>query len=266
MGFDRFRVRDFSRNVRLDGQAIYHASESTQASFGAGYSHFESGDFEEMGYFPMEDIRSELARSFAKVDHTFEDGSTGYLQWFGSFQDSNRPNYLHYVASENGLDGQFNFTPAEGHQTSVGANLRWTHIDTRDGQPQEYQLPGRPSDEYWSGLFAIDRWKTADRLTLEGQIRGDTYSETQADWSGRLTALYGLDTQKKHVFRLSTARAFRTPLIGPRDFTVQRVPIPFDGYAVNLLPSDGLENEHTWSLEAGYTGTLADGWTLRTDT
>ena len=266
MGFDRFRVRDFSRNMCFDGQAVYHASKTTEASFGAGYSHFESGDFEEMGYFPMVDIHSDLVRSFAKVDHTFQDGSTGYVQWFGNFQDSNRPNYLHYVTSENGLDGQFNFTPAKGHLTTVGANLRWTHIDTRDGQPQEYVLPDRPADEYWSGLFAIDRWQTTERLTLEGQIRGDTYSGTQADWAGRLTALYGLDTRKKHMFRLSTARAFRTPLITLRDLTVQRVPIPFDGYAVNLLPSDGLDNEHTWSLEAGYTGSLADGWTLRTDT
>lgn len=266
MGFDRFKVRDFSRNLRLDGQAIYHASKTTEASFGAGYSDFQSGDFEEMGYFPMEDIRSESVRSFAKVDHTFEDGSTGYVQWFGSFQDSNRPNYLHYVASENSLDGQFNFTPSKGHQTSVGGNLRWTHIGTRDSQPQEYQLPGGPVDEYWSGLFAIDRWKATDRITLEGQLRGDAYSGTEADWSGRLTALYGLDTQQKHTLRLSTARAFRTPLIALRDFTVQRVPIPYDGYAVNLLPSDGLRNEHTQSLEAGYTGTLADGLTLRTDT
>jgi len=268
MDFDSFRARDFSRNWRFDSEAIYHASEMTEASFGAGYSHFESGDFEEMGYFPMEDIRSELVRSFAKIDHKFKDGSTGYLQWFGNFQNSDRPNYFHYITSENGLDGQFNFTPAEGHQTSIGGNFRWTHINTREGGTEEYDLPGKPYDEYSAGLFAIDRWQTTDRLTLEGQIRGDRYSETQTDWAGRLSALYGLDEQKEHVLRISAARAFRTPLIAIRRCTVQRLEVfPGTGiYAVNLLPAGKLDNEHTWSLEAGYTGKLADGLTLRTDT
>lgn len=266
MGFNNFEVRDFSRNLRSDTETIYRASDMTEVSFGTGYSHFESGDFEQMGYFPMEDIRSELVRLFAKIDHKFENGSTGYLQWFGNFQDSDRPNYFHYFTSENGLDGQLNFTPAAGHQASIGGNFRWTHISTSRGKPEEYVLPDEPYDEYWTGLFAIDRWQTTDRLTLEGQIRGDWYSETQTDWAGRLTALYGLDEKKEHILRISAARAFRTPLIALRRITVQRLPIPFDGYAVNLLPGGNLDNEQTWSLEAGYTGKLADGLTFRADT
>ena len=268
MGFDSFKVRDFSRNWRFDTEAIYRASEMTEASFGTGYSHFQSGDFEQAGYFPMEDIRDETVRSFAGIEHKFENGSTGYLQWFGNFQNSDRPNYYKSTISENSLDGQLNFSPADRHQMSIGGNFRWTHINISRNKAQEYIFSGEPYDEYWTGLFGIDRWQTTDRLTLEGQIRADWYSETQSDMAGRLTALYALDEQKEHILRIGAARAFRTPLSALRKSTVHRVLIPAFGiYAINLLPvDDHLEHEQTWSLEAGYTGKLADGLTLRADT
>ena len=266
IGFDSFTARDFSRNWRFDTEAIYRASKMTEIDFGIGYSHLESGDFELMGYFPMKDIRSELVRSFAKIDHKFEDGSTGYLQWFGNFWSANQPNSAKYKTSENHFEGQYNFVPAERHQTSIGGNFRWTHINTDRDNVQQVSYPGEPYNEYFAGLFAIDRWQAADRLTLEGQIRGDWYSETKTDWSARLSALYALDEKKDHIVRVSAAKAFRTPFVALRKVSMQRV--PFMGtYLVNILPVDGhLENEETWSLEAGYTGKLADGLTLRADT
>jgi len=265
IGLDRYVVRDFSRNMRSDTDLIYKASEDTEIAFGLGYSHFESGDFEQMGYFPMHDITSDLVGAYARVDRDLG-GRSGYIQWFGNFQDSNRPNYFHYTTSQNTLEGQLDMGMAGGHDASVGGYLRLTHINTIDGQPQEYVLPGRPYDEYSGGGFLIDRWKATGRLTVEGQVRADWYSETQLDWAARLASIYGLDPSRRHLIRLSLARAFRTPLIALRRVTVHRVPIPFDGYAVNLIAPGSLDNEHTWSIEAGYNGRFGGGLGLRLDT
>ncbi|MCD4830326.1 MAG: TonB-dependent receptor [Anaerohalosphaeraceae bacterium] len=271
IGMNNYVARDFSRNLRFDSEAICHISEMTDFSFGLGYTHVESGDFEFLGYFPKKDMRTDMFRTFVKLDHEFEDGSSGYLQWFGNFSNINWPSITRYTTSENDFEAQFNFSPAERHKMSVGGNFRWTHINTGYDNVQQCKFTGEPFDEYWAGLFAIDRWKVTDRLTLEGQIRGDRYSETQTDWSGRFTVLYALDEKKDHIFRLSTAKAFRTPLITLRKHFNSMVPVPSPPYppglsALNVELPDGLDNEETYSIEVGYTGKLAKGVTLRADT
>ncbi len=266
MGFDNFKVRDFARQWRLDSKAVYHASEETNVSFGAGYSHLESGDFEVLWYFPRKDNRADLLRSFTRVDHKFASGNIAHLQWSGYFSNDNWPTYGRYKVADNYINGQVNFALGERHQTSIGADLRWTHISTARDTDQQYTYAGSPFDEHQAGLFLIDRWQTTDRLTLEGQIRGDWYEETQTDWAGRLSALYALDEQKRHTLRLSAARAFRTPLIALRKAQGHTVPVLGLYYFNVQPPSDDLDNEQTYSLEAGYTGRLTDNFTLRANT
>ncbi len=266
-GYNGFVARDFSRNERFDTEAFYKASEETEISFGTGYSHLETGDYEQLGYFPMKDTRNEMVRAFAKVDHEFENGDTGYLQWFGNFWNGNWPQFGLYGSSQNNLEGQYNFAPAQRHRVSVGANIQWTRINTDRDTAQQYFYPGEPFDEHMAGLYVVDRWRATDRLTIEGQIRGDCYSETTTDWAGRLTALYALDEQKNHTVRIGTAKAFRTPFLAVRKVRGQKLPVGGGLYMLNVdLPPDDLENEETWSLEAGYTGKLAHGVTLRADT
>lgn len=267
--FDSSRVGDWSRNWRFDSEAVYDVSDMTRLSAGLGYSHIASGDYEQVGYWPMKDGRTESIRSFAKIDRKFEDGSNGHLQWSGNFSNSDRPSYFDYKSAENDFEAQYNFTPADGHEVSIGGNFRWIYVNTDRSSDQQYVFPDEPFNEYFAGLFLIDRWQTTERLTIEGQIRGDWYSKTTTDWSGRLTALYALDDAKDHVIRLSTAKAFRTPLVSLSEVTGSRVPHPVipGSYLFNILPTDGdLENEETWSLEAGYTGKLSEEITFRADT
>ncbi len=262
-----FRTRDFSRNWRFDTEAFYQASEKTQVSFGTAYSQLESGDYEELGYFPMKDCRSETVRPFAAVEHEFENGNTAHLQWFGNFWTANWQQYGLFQSSQNNFEGQYNFAPARRHRLSVGGNFQWTRINTHQNTDQQYFFPNEPFDEYMAGIFAVDRWQATNRLTIEGQLRVDSYSETQTDWAGRLAALYALDEQKNHTVRVAMARAFRTPLIMLREVRGLKLPMGGGVYMVNLdPPSDDLENERTWSLEAGYTGKLPHGITLRADT
>jgi iron complex outermembrane receptor protein len=263
IGFDSFVARDFSRNVRLDSKAIHRLSETTEISMGAGYLNSEMGNYEVLGYFPMHNMRFEFARMFAKVDHAFEDGSSGYLQWSGNSGRENWPSYAIYRTLENDLECQINFAAARQHQLSIGGNFRWTHIRTARDTDLQYRYAGQPFDEYWTGLFAIDRWQVSDRLTIEGQLRGDYYSQSDIDWSGRLSGLYALDEAKDHIFRLSAAKAFRAPLVDLRKAGGHSIPLGGGSYLVNiLLPVDDLKNEETWSLEAGYTGKLAEGLVL----
>ncbi len=268
MGYSGFVARDFSRTWRFDSEAICDVSEDTELSIGAAASHFESGDYEQQGYFPRLDFRIDAVRSYVKIDRHFDKDTSGYLQWFGNFSNWNLPIYLKSFTAENDFQAQLDFSPWQDHRMSVGGNFRWTYINASVSDPEQYVLTGEPYDEYWSGIFLIDRYDVDDRLTLEGQIRSDWYTGTEWDWSGRLAALYALDDHKDHVVRLAAARAFRRPLVGIRNITADRIENPFvpGTYLVRIIPNeDSLVNEHTHSVEAGYFGKLSDTMTVRAD-
>jgi len=265
IGFDNFEARDFSRNQRFDTEIFYDVSKATQISLGLGQTHIDSGDFEIGAYYPMKNMREDHVRSFARVDHKFEDGGSGYLQWFGKYWNANWPQVSMFSTLQNEIEGQLDFASSEIHQRTIGASFRWDHINTSRETPQQIRLSGEPLDEYNAGLFLIDRWFATKRLILEDQIRGDWYSGTQTDWSGRLSALYGLDENRDHVVRLSAAKAFRTPLSVIRKSNTNTVPMGFGMYVINVTAPGDLDNEETFALEAGYTGKLTEKLTLRTN-
>ncbi len=269
MGFSGFSARDFGRNLRFDSEAIYTYSEWTEMSFGTGYSHNEMGDFEFGGYYPRENAWLETARPYAKINHEFEDGGSGYLQWFGNFANSKFPSLLKWSSSENDIEGQLNFEHGENHNVSLGGNFRFIRINSEIKTSWDISLQEEPYNEQTAGLFMIDRWQVSEQLAFESQVRGDWYSETQKDWSTRLTALQSIDGQKDHVLRFSFAKAFRAPLATLRKLTVERIsmaPLALPGYAFNvLMPSGNLDNEETWSLESGYKGRIAEDMILHID-
>jgi iron complex outermembrane receptor protein len=268
MGFSSFTANDFMRNCRFDSEAFYDYSDQTRISFGTGYSHAQVGDWEFGGYYPGGNGWYETVRSYTKLEHEFENGSTGYLQWFGNFASSKVPTLMKWNWMQNDIEGQLNFKAADAHNVTIGGNLRFIQLDTNTKieNPQQLTYPGSPFGEQFAGAFLIDRWLLSDRLTLEGQIRGDWYSETQTDWATRLTALYAMDEQKDHILRFTFAKAFRTPFTSPRNTWTSRVPVGGGLYAFNVRPADELENEETYSLEAGYTGKLAKNLTLCANT
>ncbi|OHB62182.1 MAG: hypothetical protein A2167_01740 [Planctomycetes bacterium RBG_13_46_10] len=272
MGFSRFTANDFMRNWRFDTEAFYDYSDQTKISFGTGYSHAELGDWEWGGYYPGGTGRYGTVRSYTKLEHEFDNGSTGYLQWFGNFGSSMVPTLMKWNWMQNDIEGQLNFKAANAHNITIGGNLRFIQLDTNTKieNPQELTYSGSPFNEQFAGAFLIDRWLLSDRLTFEGQIRTDYYSETQTDWATRLTALYAMDKQKDHILRLSFAKAFRTPFVSPRKALTGRVPLPSPPYppglfAFNVVLADELENEETYSLDAGYTGKFTKNLILRAD-
>jgi len=266
MGFSSFTANDFMRNYRFDSEAFYDYSDQTRLSFGTGYSHAQVGDWEFGGYYPGGNGWYETVRSYAKLDHQFDDGSSGYLQWFGNLASSKVPTLMKWNWMQNDVEGQLNFNASDAHNITIGGNFRFIQLDIEQQDTRQLTYVGEPFDEQFAGAFLIDRWMLSDRLTLEGQIRGDWYSETQTDWAARLTALYAMDEQKDHILRFSFAKAFRTPFTSPRNAWTSRVPVGGGLYAFNVRPADELENEETYSLEAGYTGKLAKNLTLCANT
>jgi iron complex outermembrane receptor protein len=269
MGFSSFSARDWGRYWKFDTQAEYRANDQTKWSFGVAHSSGREGDYEFIGSFPRRDILTEYTRMFVRMDHQFDKDTSGYIQWFGDYMDmhrrvlTDRTTYM-----ENDLEGQINFKPAEDHTTSVGGNVRWNRFsENNHSSSKEFIFDQDDYNEYWAGLFLIDRWAVTERLTLEGQGRLDNYSATTTDWSARLMALYALDEQQNHVLRAGFARAFRSPNVGLRQTSFSYLPgFGFPGLFINPTTDTDLDNEGTYSLEAGYTGRLAENLSLNIDT
>ncbi|MBP8606369.1 MAG: TonB-dependent receptor plug domain-containing protein [Phycisphaerae bacterium] len=261
MGFDSYKARDFSRTGRFDSVFHYRYSDLTDISFGAAWSGMETGDSESVGRYPMKDALSNMTRLFARVDHEFEDGSAGWLQWYGNYAVSHQPHITSRFASyDNYLEGQYTMPLTLDHSLTVGTNLRWTHLTSdNDAAAGEIMFRRGAYDEYWAGLFAIDRIKLSSRLSLENQIRLDRYSRTHSDWSLRSSVLYALDDNQEHVLRAGLGRAFRAAGVMVREASLTGL-----GGLFNVVrPSEKLTNESTYALEAGYTGKLSDHLTVQ---
>jgi outer membrane receptor for ferrienterochelin and colicin len=260
IGFDSYSTRDWGRFWKLDTQAEYRVGNQTRWSFDAAHSSGQQGDFEFMRYFPRRDILTEYTRLFTRLDHQFDKDTSGYIQWFGNFWNTHCRVITDQMRHlQNDLEGQVNFKPADNHTMSVGGNVRWNRIQTDNQSPINENIVG-DDDEYWTGLFLMDRWSVTDRLTIEGQMRVDHYSETTTDWSTRLTTLYALDEQRNHILRGSFARGFRSPSLILRNLYFESF-----GGATLFSPSPDAHNEGTYTLETGYIGKLSENLQLNVD-
>ena len=257
-GFSHFAARDYLRSFDINTDFLYDYSEDTDFSYGAAYSHYEQGDWEFLGYYPGGNAWYQTLRTYAKIDRTFDDDTTGHLQWYTNLNLADQPSLYKWLTLENDLEGQLNKT-YENHHLTLGGNIRATYIDTDETAPESTLYAGTPLTEVTMGAFFIDRYELTDRWDLEGQFRTDWYSETQADWSTRLSALYALDTHRKHNLRFSFAKSFRTPFMIMRDNQTHRVVHPV--LQIPLLNVDSvkdLDNEETWAFEAGYNRHLSE--------
>ena len=219
---DITEARDFFRSYKFDTDFGYKFSDDTKLSFGAAHSSSEGGDRDFLGYFPRENFLTSITRLYSRIDHSFDENTKGYLQWFGNF-DAFDNSYVirRYAFYENDIEGQINFKPNDKHNVSVGGNLRWVHITSDNASTiNESVFNDDTYDEYWAGLYVVDRFKLSDRLTLEGQGRIDHFSKTQTDWSARAAALYALDEEKNHILRLSYGRSFRAGSTSLREYNL----------------------------------------------
>ena len=260
---DNFSSDDFGRNFRFDSKAVYKISDQTKISAGAGFSQHEAGAIDAVGLVSQRDDVMKMTRLFTRIDHTIDDDTSAYLQWFGNIDYTVQPTLWNYRAVDNDLEGQLQFKPCPDHQFILGGNIRQMHLNSSRTDPQPMTFVGEPFDEWLAGAYFIDRWQTTERLVIESQVRGDYGTAVDPDWSGRLAALYALDEKQHHVIRASTARAFRTPSLELRESYIAAMPMPSPPfppgtYAYQLFGDDDLKNEDSWTLELGYDATLTD--------
>ena len=263
MGFSTYQARDFARVFRLDSEIAYQKNEETRLNFGLGHTSLERGDRELSGQLPDKNGLASMTRIFGRIDRSFDPDTSGYLQWFGNYSVVHPPETIgRYAFYENDLEGQLQFPAGQGHQLTVGGNLRWTHISNeRDNAGFGVYFAEGGYDEYWAGIYLVDRYKMSERFTLETQGRLDRYNESGTDWSMRMAGLYALDDEKNHVVRAGVARSFRTPGVMLRELRMAGLAGLFN---VIQNPRE-LHNESTYALEAGYVGKLSDRIMVRID-
>ena len=255
MGFQNYHARDFARPFRFDSEMAYQSDPDTRYSFGAGHTTYERGDRELAGQYPMKDGLSSTTRLFGRLDHSFDPNTSGYLQWFGNYSVNHFPEFIRrYTYYENDLEGQLQFPAGDAHQLTLGGNLRWTRLSSeRDKYGYGVYFNEGRYDEYWAGIYLVDRYPLSSRLTLESQGRLDRYNKSESDWSMRSALLYALDEEKNHVVRVGAARSFRAPGVMLRELRMMGLAGLFN---VIQNPRD-LHNESAYSLEAGYAGHIS---------
>jgi outer membrane receptor for ferrienterochelin and colicin len=265
MGFDSFTARDWGRYWIFNTEAEYRVDEQTHWTIGAAHSSGQEGDFEMIGVFPRRDFLTEYTRLFTRMDHQFDSDTSAYVRWFADYWDTHRRTYTdRSTYLENDFEAQLNFKPTENQNASVVGNFRWNRMSMSNySSTNELVFDRNDYNEYWAGLFLIDRWTATEKLTLEGQICINHYSPTGNDWSTRLTTLYALDDQQNHIVRAGFARAFRTPSVGLRRMSYTYLSPGM--FTTDPSPTD-LNNEGTYSLEAGYVGRLSENLSLNIDT
>jgi iron complex outermembrane receptor protein len=264
MGFDTFKANDFFRSYKFDTDFGYKLSEDSKLSFGAAHSSSEGGNREFVGYFPRNNFLTSITRLYSRIDHKFDENTNGYLQWFGNFASFDNSYVIRrYAFNENDIEGQINFRPNDKHNISIGGNLRWVHITSDNASLiNESVFNESAYDEYWAGLYVVDKFRLSDRWTLEGQARIDHFSKTQTDWSARAAALYALDEDKNHILRFAYGRSFRAGSTSLREFNLTGLGGLFNVHGIG----SELKNENIYSLEAGYTGKFSENLTFSLNT
>lgn len=265
IGKNQFFSNDFSRAPVIDTEFEHTFSDAATLRFGAGYKQAITGEHEFLGFLAGRNGRNDTLRTFARLEFDLDAGSDAYLQWFTNYSRTDTPTIALTRSVETDIEGQLNFEPFDGHTVSVGGNFRWIHLNADRNSDESFTYRGLPGDEFMGGAFLIDRWQVTPRFVLEGQIRGDHYSETGTDFSSRLSAIYSMDDEHRHVFRLSGAKAFRAPLSAFSRVAIERGEIAPGVFAINMQPDGKLDNEQLWSVEAGYTGRLTPELTLSVD-
>ncbi len=184
-------------------------TDSSTISLGLGSSHKETGDFDVIGTITRKNSHLTTIRAFTKLDHIFDNGASGYVQWFGNRIKTVWPGLGVNRSQENDIETQYNVEINDIHNISLGGNIRFVRVSSDQSRVDDLDFRDEPYNEEWGGLFLADSWEASKRLTLEMQLRGDYYSDTEIDWAGRVSSLLALDDEQKHILRFSGAKAYR---------------------------------------------------------
>jgi iron complex outermembrane receptor protein len=144
-----------------------------------------------------------------------------------------------------------------------GANLRATRMKspmlggTAVVEPDSWQVVSDVVDhDTVTGAFIQDEIKLLENLKATLGVKFEHNTFTDSDYAGRASLVYS--PWKEHAFRVSTAKAFRTPHFAEDALNLPlpaifRVSVP-PGMPFSIVGEKRLDNENLRSLEFGYTG------------
>ena len=267
MSGEDFESNDSYKAFRFDGKGSWKMGKEDILSFGAAHAWNRIGDFEQLGYWVREKGRVEITRFFAKQEHTFETGTTAYIQAFCNRENDFLASEGRISSAEYDLETQVTGIWENDHRLTIGGNFRFITVNPKQPRdPQEIRMLKDTIHEYWTGLFLSDSWALDEKTSLDFQLRGDQYSGTGMDWSGRASWIEEIEDRERQVLRFSIARSFRAPSTIFRQMGVSRLPLGGGFYAYNLQANQDLENEEIYSIEGGYSWIPADNISLKVNT
>jgi outer membrane cobalamin receptor len=259
-------VDDFMRRTLARTAVIYETETDLKVSFGAGITGTERGAFETSSIQTYEENDLDTANAYLRAEKKFSSSIEGYFRWAGRYQDMDRPSYgnAQYKVRENDFEGQVTLSGFDKHSIALGGNFRCTHFSSRPYVYEVFTLADDDIYERWVGVFGLDRYQYSRQLALESQFRMDYFSEGDVDWSGRLSSIYGIDSDMNHVLRVSAAKSYRQPVGFIRNAIYDSSP-GTQPFAQHYSVDPGMEPEQAWSLETGYSWNIRQYLKLKTD-
>ena len=120
---------DFRRSAKMKFSGVYSFEDDNSLDFGVATTHVERSDSPFTAQQYDFDERLDLVTAHAKFENDTSDGSGGYIQWYGSYHDNDRPSLWAYSAFDQSIDGQYSFERGENHTTTIGGTARFVSVD-----------------------------------------------------------------------------------------------------------------------------------------
>jgi len=254
---------DFVRMPRVNLRSTYHLDKERSLDVDAGYVDGVFGSVSEpilLSGATFEDARWFPQGHFVRLRYTQQKApdDSWYVQYFlnrETLDESDGGLWLRYMQHD--VEVQRVQRIAGRHVLTYGGNVRVDELDNGDAflgaGIQGIRLDGERTYNRQAGLFLQDKIEAGDDWTFIAGARGDHNTYTGWEWSGRGTALY--HPLPEHTFRLSVARAFRTPTLAERAMRGQFGPtgIPFFPFGAYVYGNEDVNASYIKAYEAGYT-------------
>ncbi len=247
---------DFVRMPRVNLRSTYHFDKQNSLDVDAGYVDGvwgnvdnSTGFFAAARWFPQ----SHFLRT--RFTHQEAPDDLWYVQYYmnGEVLTESEGGWIRYTQHD--VEVQRVQRAGDRHVLTYGGNLRLDYMD--NGDPT-YSVGGgarfdnRETRNVQAGLFIQDHIQLNDQWSVVAGVRGDRNSYTGWEWAGRGTLIY--HPVAEHTFRLSAARAFRTPTLMDRAFDTRVMPLPFPLPPFGLLfqGNPDIESPCVQAYEFGY--------------
>ena len=251
-------VHDQVRKPQVTLRSDYRIDDRSGFSLRAGYV---GGDRELAAQVDPE-VTSFFVQ--ARYQRKISDRGRLLLQYYHNYRNSGLTSFNNEdIIRQNDFEAQFNWD-GDRHDLVLGAGYRFDRVksgwcSTRDYRdyrregPHGLHIPVRHNRTIKA--FFNYTWHATEKLHLTAAMMVENNSFVGTKCSPKAALVYM--PSKNHSFRISVARAYRTPSFVEEkgDFSV---PLPFPTMYMGQQGNDGLDPERMVAFELGYRGLFLD--------